>query len=152
MRRVEVGQLGGHRVRDVREQGGVEPKVRVDVAVVVAQLDHVGDVEDAALGVLLDRFVDGGLEAVLDDHKVGAREGDRTGECRLDVVRLHTRVGQADHADVGAADTLGDPRERVEAGRHLHPVVVGRQRRAPREGDDEQEGGEPTHENDSHQG
>ncbi len=152
MRRVEVGQLGGHRVRDVREQDGVEPEVRVDVAVVVvAQLDHVGDVEDAALGVLLDRFVDGGLEAVLDDDEVGAREGDRAGERRLDVVRLHTRVGQADHADVGAADALGDPRERVEAGRHLDPVVVGRQRRAPREGDDEQEGGEPTHENDSHQ-
>ena len=115
------------------------------------QVHDVGDVEDAALGVLLDRVVDGGLEAVLDDDQVGAGEGDRAGERRLDVVRLHSWVGQADDVDLGAADALGDPRERVEAGRHLHPVVVGRQRRAPGQGHDEEQGGEPTHENDSHQ-
>ena len=123
----------------------------VGVLVGVVQVHDVGDVEDAALGVLLDRLVDGGLEAVLDDDEVGARQGHGAGERRLDVVRLHPRVGQAHDGDVGAADPLGDPGERVEACRHLHPAVVGRLRRAPGEGRDEEKGGEPTHENDSHQ-
>ena len=72
----------------------------VRVLVGVVQVDHVGDVEDPTLGVLLDRLVDGGLEAVLDDDQVGAGQGDGTCERRLDVVRLHARVGQADDVDV----------------------------------------------------
>ena len=160
---VEPGQVGGHGVADLGEQRGVEPEVRVDVAVLVvvaraprrralvsvAQVDHVGDVEHPALGVLLDGLVDGGLEAVLDHDEVGPGQRDGAREGRLDVVGLHAGVGEADHVDVGAADPLGDPGQRVEAGRHLDPAVVGRQRRAPGEGRDEEQGRQPAHENDS---
>ena len=166
MLRVERGEVGGHRVADLGEQGGVEPEVRVDVAVVVlsesssrlvavlvagvAQVDHVGDVEHPALGVLLDGLVDGGLEAVLDDDEVGPGQRDGAREGRLDVVGLDARVGEAHDLDVGPADALGDPGQGVEAGRHPDPAVVCRQRRAPGQGRDQEQDGQPTHENDSH--
>ena len=113
--------------------------------------DHLGDVEDPALGVLVDRLVDGRLEAVLDHDQVGAGQGDGARERRLDVVRLDAGVGQAGDVHVLAADPLRDPGEGVEAGGHLRPPVVGRRRRAPREGDGEEQGGQPAHENHSHQ-
>ena len=116
----------------------------------VAQVDHVGDVEHPALGVLLDGLVDGGLEAVLDDDEVGPGQRDGTREGRLDVMGLHARVGEAHDLDVGPADALGDPGQGVEAGRHPDPAVVCRQRRAPGQGRDQEQDGQPTHENDSH--
>ena len=39
-----------------------------------SQLDHVGHVEDRALGVLVDGRVDGRLEVALEDDQVGLAE------------------------------------------------------------------------------
>ena len=109
--RVEHGEVGGHRVGDLESSAGSSQKcgstspcswscspgvlvcrlLLAMLVVGVAQVDHVGDVEHRALGVLLDGLVDGGLEAVLDDDEVGPGQRDGTREGRLDVMGLHPR-------------------------------------------------------------
>ena len=86
---------------------------------------------------------------MLDDDEVGPGQRDGAREGRLDVVGLDARVGEAHDVDIGPADALGDPGQGVEAGRHLDAAVVGGQRRAPGQGRDEEQDGQPTHENDS---
>jgi hypothetical protein len=54
----------------------------------------VRDVEDLARRDLLDRVVDGGLEAVQEQDQVGVRDLGRLLDGQLEVVRLGARLGE----------------------------------------------------------
>ncbi len=97
------------------------------MAAVVArfQSGHLGGVDLLAGRVLLDRVVDGGLEAVLVDHQVGVDDLGRLLGRDLQVVRLGPGLGEVLDAGMLPTDPLRDVLERVERGHHLDLAVGG---------------------------
>ncbi len=101
---VELGELLGDGVAEVGHPQRVVPEVRVVVALVSSwpprgrapstQVDDLGRVEDVALGGLVDRVVDGRLEAALVDDQVGARDLGGLPDGELEVVRLAAGGGE----------------------------------------------------------
>ena len=82
----------------------------------VDQLHCGGDVDDVLRRGLLDRFVDGGLEALEVDHGVGAGEGVEGGGGEFEVVRFGPVGGEGFDCDPVAADLLGEVLQGVEGG------------------------------------
>ena len=124
--------------------------VLVDGRAVAACTTPVTVAARAAVTTVEGLVVDGRLQAMLDDDQLGPGESDRSREGRLDVVRLHPRVGEPDHLDVSTADSLRDPGQRVEACGHPYLAVVARDRGASPEGRCEEKCDDPAHENHSH--
>ena len=100
--------------------------MRIGRALVVHAVEVRGrcGIEDALRLRLLDRLVDGGLEAGQVHDRVGVDDGGDVTRRELEVVRLLPAGGQALDLHVGSADRRRHPLERIEAGDHSQPPVA----------------------------
>ena len=127
---VELRELLRHGVADIGKHQRVLPEVRiglVGVDTVLAerhQVDYVVDVEDVALGVLIDRVVDGRLEATLVDDQVGVDDLGGLVDRELEVVRLLARLGEVLDRGQVAGHPLRDVLQRVERRRDPQLAIV----------------------------